>query len=243
MRYPVINTSDATAYLNSKRAGSPLDLDRLTRIKGDGPELDQAFIVDLRADLAALKSRYGTDGLRSQKKANEFEGEAARCIHLRTAATPEILADADFWLWLSVVHFGEIVEWRYGDPENGAALANYGIGARSENLLYRLWLRADIVLDELGEDRYHLCQRGQIDFYRSHLFRQGYANVRSFARALLRFQYPNPDPVAPRLKVGQIRELVKRLRRLRANLFLEILEDQECQSVIETEAMQVPATL
>ncbi|NQW49947.1 MAG: hypothetical protein HQ465_01780 [Rhodospirillales bacterium] len=105
--------------------------------------------------------------------------------------------------------------------------------------MYRLWLRAELVLDEDATDRYHLVGSGQIDFYRSHLFRQGYANARTFARALLRYQYPKADPSAPHLKVNQIRELVKRLRRLRANLFLEILGESECLSVIETEAESV----
>jgi len=96
------------------------------------------------------------------------------------------------------------------------------------------------VLDDQATDRYHLCKRGQIDFYRSHLFRQGYANARDFARALLRFQYPHADTAAPNLKVDQIRELVKRLRRLRANLFLEILDEDECRKVIEAELGAVP---
>lgn len=44
------------------------------------------------------------------------------------------------------------------------------------------------------------------------------------------------------MKVEQIRELVKRLRRLRANLFLEILDEQECSKVIEDEARRLPAS-
>ena len=226
MRYPVISAADASTYLFSRRAGNAVDLDRLVKTRGDGRDLDQAFVDHLRVDLVALKAKY-PDGLKNQRNANEFEAGAARAIHQRIAVPPQIVADPDFWLWLSVAHFGDIVEWRYGNPELGTGLANYGIGARGENLLYRLWLRADLVFDEGSGDRYHLCRRGQIDFYRSHLFRQGYANARSFARALLRFQYPHDDATSPRLKVEQIRELVKRLRRLRANLFLEILDEQE----------------
>jgi hypothetical protein len=243
MRYPILTTSDATAYINSKRSGSPLDLERLIKNRGEGSELDQTFISLLQADLAALKSRYGAEGMKSQRNANQFEAEAARAIHERVNVPSEILADADFWLWLAVAHFSDIVEWRYGNPENGTGLANYGIGARSENLIYRLWLRADLVYDEEVSDRYNLCRRGQIDFYRSHLFRQGYANARNFSRALLRFQYPHDDPTEPKLKVDQIRELVKRLRRLRANLFLEILDEQECRKVIENEVSRVPAAI
>jgi Family of unknown function (DUF6339) len=241
VRYPVMTTSDATAYLNSKRAGSPLDLERLVKSRGDGEELDQTFVGELLVDLTLLKATYGTSGMKSQKNANQFEADAARVIHERVQQPAEVVADADFWLWLAVAHFGAIVEWRYGNPDHGTGLPNYGIGARSENLMYRLWLRADLVLDEQSDDRYHLCRRGQIDFYRSHLFRQGYANARDFSRALLRFQYPHDDTTAPRLKVEQIRELVKRLRRLRANLFLEVLDEKECRSVIEDEAGRVPA--
>jgi hypothetical protein len=71
------------------------------------------------------------------------------------------------------------------------------------------------------------------------LFRQGYANARNFARALLRFQYPSADKNSPNLKIDQIRTLVKRLRRLRSNLFLEILPEEECRAVIEAEAAVV----
>jgi hypothetical protein len=235
MRYPVLSPADASAYLFSKRAGNPVDVDRLLKTRGDGEALVQNFVDGLRADLAVLKDKYPT-GLKGAKEANQFEAGAAKAIHQHVALPAEVLADPDFWLWLAVVHFGDIVEWRYGNPPAGTGLPNYGVGARSEKLMYRLWLRAELVLDDTATDTYHLCKRGQIDFYRSHLFRQGYANARNFARALLRFQYPHSDVAAPFLKVDQIRELVKRLRRLRANMFLEILEEEECKKVIETEA-------
>ena len=157
-----------------------------------------------------------------------------------------MLADPDFWIWLAVVHFPEIVEWRYRyqnrKTDTFAQFVNYGVGSKSDNLMYRLWLRAEIVLDTQAVDRYHLAATGQIDFYRSHLFRQGYANARNFARALLRFQYPNADPAEPKLKTLEIRDLVKRLRRMRSNLFLEILPEDECRTVIESEAEVVLAT-
>lgn len=241
MRYPIVTTADATAYLASKRSGTALDLDRLVKTRGDGPDLAQDFVGDLIVDMATLKARFA-EGLKSQKNANAFEARAARSIHQRVNVEAAILADADFWLWLAVVHFADIVEWRYGNPEGGTGLANYGVGARSENLLYRLWLRAELLLDDQARDRYHLCDRGQIDFYRSHLFRQGYANARGFARALLKYQYRDATDVAqPHLKVGQIRELVKRLRRMRSNLFMEILDEAECHKVIDEEAARVLA--
>jgi hypothetical protein len=237
MRYPVLTSADASTFLFSSRAGGSVDLDSLVKTRGDGPDLDQSFVEGLREALAIIRASF-PDGL-NHKDANIFEARAARAVHERIPIHSEVIADPDFWVWLAVVQFSELVEWRYGDPADGTSVKNYGVGARVENLLYRLWLRAELVLDEEAKDRYHLVGFGQIDFYRSHLFRQGYANAHAFARALLRYQYQGADPCAPHLKVAQIRVLVKRLRRLRANLFLEILAESECASVIKAEAASV----
>jgi hypothetical protein len=207
---------------------------------GSGEELDQSFVSRLREALGALRASY-PDGLKNDRERNIFEGKAAKLVHQIVPDQAEPLSDPDFWIWLAIAHFSELIEWRYGSPAHGTKGANYGIGNRSENLLRRLWLRAELALDESAKDRYHLSMAGQIDFYRSHLFRQGYANARNFARALLRFQYPHQDAAEPNLKTLEIRDLVKRLRRMRSNLFLEILPEEDCRAVIEAEAAVVMA--
>jgi hypothetical protein len=244
MRYPIITPGDATRYLNAKREGIAPDVETIVQYRGMGEDLDQWFIKPLREGLDRLCAKL-KDGLASKTDpaANTFEAKASRLVHASIPAKSEVLIDPDFWVWLAVVHFPEIVEWRYKyqnrKVDTFAQLDNYGIGSRSNNLMYRLWLRADIVFDAEAKDRYHLTDAGQIDFYRSHLFRQGYANARNFSRALLRFQYPHKDLAEPRLKTIEIRELVKRLRRMRSNLFLEILAEDDCRAVIEAEAAEV----
>jgi Family of unknown function (DUF6339) len=240
MKYPTVVAADANNHLTAKRGGDATESEAVVKVKGSGTEMDQSFVQELREALAALR-RDWPEGFKNDKERNAFEGKAARLVHAIVPAEAEVLCDPEFWIWLAVVHFPDLVEWRYGKPAEGTKLANYGIGSRTENLLYRLWLRAELVLDEQHKDRYHLADAGQIDFYRSHLFRQGYANARNFARALLRFQYPNADLAAPNLKILQIRDLVKRLRRMRSNLFLEILPEEECRAVIEAEAAVVLA--
>lgn len=237
MRYPTMSAPNAGIYLAAKRNGTPTDGDGSVIYKGSGSEFAEGFVERLRSDFAALKAKW-PEGLRNDSERNSFEGAAARLVHSVMPSEPEIQGDPEFWIWLAVVCFSDVVEWRYGNKDGGTKPANYGIGSRTENLMYRLWLRAELVLDEDHQDRYHLVDAGQIDFYRSHLFRQGYANARNFSRALLRFQYPKSDST-PKLKILEIRELVKRLRRLRANLFLEILPEKECKAVIETEAAVV----
>lgn len=246
MRYPIIMAGDAGRYLLAKRGDAPMEVDSIVQMRGAGDELDQWFVPPLRAGLERLCAKL-PEGLKSKTDpaANVFEAKASRLVHAAMPTNAEMLADPDFWVWLAVVHFPEVVEWRYRyknrKSETFAQLDNYGVGSRSDNLLYRLWLRAELVLDAQAKDRYHLAEAGQIDFYRSHLFRQGYANARNFSRALLRYQYPNADLAEPRLKTLEIRELVKRLRRMRSNLFLEILAEDDCRAVIETEAAEVLA--
>ena len=247
MRYPIITPVDATRYLNAKREGNAPEVESIIQHRGEGKELDQWFIKPLRDSLERQCAKL-PKGLSSKTDpaANTFEAKASRIVHTAIPSEPEMLIDPDFWTWLAVVHFPEVVEWRYRyqnrKSDTFAQLDNYGIGSRSDNFIYRLWLRAELVLDAEAKDRYHLAEAGQIDFYRSHLFRQGYANARNFSRALLRYQYPNVKDLAePRLKTIEIRELVKRLRRMRSNLFLEILAEDDCRSVIEAEAAVVLA--
>lgn len=246
MRYPIITAGDATRYLLALQSDAPTDMDSIVQMRGTGEELDQRFVDPLRESLQRLCDKH-PEGLKSKTDpaANAFEAKASRLVHKALPQGTEMLADPDFWVWLAVVHFPDVVEWRYRyknrKAETFAKQGNYGIGSRSDNLMYRLWLRAELVLDAEAKDHYHLVDAGQIDFYRSHLFRQGYANARTFARALLRYQYPNADLAEPRLKTLEIRDLVKRLRRIRSNLFLEILDEDQCRAVIETEAAEVMA--
>lgn len=245
MRYPTITAGDASTHLSAKRAGADTDADSVTRFKGAGDELDLSFLEPLRQALTNAMDGFPA-GIKSKSDptANSFEGVASRLVHEGVKAPTEALVDPEFWTWLAVGHFSDVVEWRYrfGKAASEAQLPNYGIGSRTDNFLYRLWLRAELVLDDQSDDRYHLAARGQIDFYRSHLFRQGYANARNFARALLRFQYPKKaNPAEAHLDLLQIRELVKRLRRMRSNLFLEILPEDECRAVIQAEAEVVLA--
>ena len=66
MRYPILTVSDANAYLSNKRGGSPIDLDPLIKARGNGEELNQSFVNELRADLSGLKAAYPS-GLRASK--------------------------------------------------------------------------------------------------------------------------------------------------------------------------------
>lgn len=235
MRYPILTSNDARQCLLAKQAGTPIDLQHFVRMRGDGPELDTTFVERLSAELAGLRRGLPSQIKKRSPVGTQFESAAAEIVHRIIPSSAEVQADQEFWVWLAVVHFASLIEWRYGADGTVADLRNYGIGSAIENFLYRLWLRADLGLDEDAADKYHLSRRGDIDFWRSHLFRQGYANTKTFAKTLIRFQYPDGSPHTPRLKIVAIRELVKRLRRARTNLVFEILDESTSMRLIDYE--------
>jgi len=240
MRYPVLKASDAALFLRARGTETQLDVHQFVRTRGNGADFDDSFVTDLRADLSRIRARFPADLKKRSALGAEFESAASEAVHKRFPVAPEFLADPDFWTWLAVVNFSDLIEWRYGTSGSAADLPNYGIGSRSENLLYRLWLRGDLGLDDTAADKYHLSRRGDIDFWRSHLFRQSYGNARTFARAFIRFQFPDDKPEEPRLKISVIRELVKRLRRARANLVFEILDEERSSELIRDELAALP---
>lgn len=235
MRYPVVKAADARMYLIARRESQQLSPENLVQIRGEGPELDLTFVNELRAGLTKLRGRF-SKLKKGGDEAAEFEAAASELVHELVPARASVIADSEFWLWLALVHFHDLIEWRYGSSQHGADWKNFGVGAASENLLYRLWLRGELGYDPVASDKYVLAKRGDIDFWRSHLFRQSYANAKAFAKALIRFQYPYDDPAQPRLKIAVIRELVKRLRRLRANLVIELLDEPSATEIIRSEA-------
>lgn len=236
MKYQVLGSAEARRCVIAKRVGTQEVPEPRSEWKGEGEEFSTSFVGPLRDELKKLQIRYGEK--RSDKDNSGFEGDAAVLVHTHVPAEPLVLSDFEFWTWLAVIHFPQLVEWRYG-AQAGADLKNYGIGARSENFLYRLWLRADLSLDDTASHRYHLTRKGQVDFWRSHLFRQGYASVPAMARALIRFQYPDELNGNPRLKIAGIRALAPRMKRLRANLMYEFLDEAACLRLLEQESKVV----
>ena len=131
MSYPVLNRSEARRRLEGDGGEET--------VKPLGPDVDWiASAALLRAKLAKLQASIGDP--KTDHGSRRFDSAASRIVHQSMLLHPA-LADAEFWIWLTVTHFKTLIQWRYGE---GADLKNYGIGGSTENFLYRLWLRGDI---------------------------------------------------------------------------------------------------
>jgi hypothetical protein len=222
MPYPTITRAEARSYLKALREGVT-DRQLISGSVDEGDHQDwDAIASDIVDHLTALSEHF---------QAGAWESEVAAYVHQHLPAHPA-LSDPEFWTWFAVRYGRELISWRYGDK---ADLNNYGVGSAGENLLYRLWLRGEIARQPDHTDPYELARVGDVDFWRSHLFRQGYGDVRVFAQALLKFQFPKAKDHKARLSIAQVRDLAKRLRRARSNLMFEVMDEPRAALFIESE--------
>jgi len=238
-QYPVIYPDDALRYLKSRQQDGSMMLEDIRRNTGSGDALSTKTLDKLRAKLLHLKNKYPTKLRAKDPRGGNFETDACAIVHSCLSELDRgILADQNFWTWLAVDFLSDILEWRFGVDGRPAQPANYGIGTRTENMFFRLWLRADLG-KEGGSVPYELAKSGDQDLWRSHLLRQGYGNARNIARALLKLQAGRltcGGKQAKRIAGGDepqgIRMLAKRLRRMRANVVFELLTPKQADTLI-----------
>jgi hypothetical protein len=227
MSYPAISRTDAKRILTSFRQGEDVThIPTINRQLGSDQDWDE--IADkLFLNLDGIRETLLEPGAADLRKFDILAGiEAHKLIPSHPA-----MADREFWTWLVIRNFIPLVVWRYGEA---ADAANFGLGGAVENYLFRLWLRADISYDSQDQS-YELAHYGDIDLWRSHIFRQSYGDSRAFARALIKFQYPDGPDGKARLKTQQIRDFAKHLKKARSNLTVEVLSEAKSTQLIERE--------
>ncbi len=165
-----------------------------------------------------------------------FEQIAAPVVHEKLKLSPSAAGDPDFWRWLSFScdgQFIEIVQARYPKALPHRFEAYLSLGSPSEpGFLRYLWLRANSVYDPKAEAPYALCDRGQSDFWTSHIVRIDYGCIPSMARAFVKFVHPEPD--TQRLNLKEYRALSKELTRRNANTLLELFQDEDAYDFIDS---------
>lgn len=236
MPYPVVSRAEARRFLIASFDGQSQSLPPV-RTMNDGAEEDWEDIAELLfAKLFELTQK--NDGQDKTIGGSAFEIAAAPVIH-QILPRHLALADPEFWTWLVIYYGKPLVEWRYGESKN---LKNFGVGGSTENFIFRLWLRAEIASDPAKPNDYSLAAIGDIDFWRSHIFRQRFTDATNFLRAWLNFQFPPEKAGKPRLKILEIRQLVSHIKRARTNLMFEIMTEERASEFIETEWAKLAAS-
>lgn len=235
MRYPALNRSKATEVLAKIRSGEEFEEDDYVVYKGEESDVNLGFINELKAELKSLKVKYPEVLSSRDEEGGKFEAEACSYVHKKFRnCPPEALSDHEFWRFICVFRFNDLVEWRHGSDESPAHLNNYGIGQTKRNVLYRMFMRAELSYDLTLDDPYSLARLGDKDLWESHIIAVNTGNVRTFVRALLKYLYPSKKNGPSLLKTLEVRTLAKLIKRLRANVFLEVYEEQRALALLHT---------
>ncbi len=193
-------------------------------------------VVEAAEHLIRLKEELLTDA-RSIVKDQKFDRAACRIIHQQLNLPLNLAAVDGFWRWLAVDKFYEIIESGHNRTSEHAGLGNFGIDSSADyGRLKILWLRADIVYDAEHDDPYHLSDRlSPTDFWESGIIRHQYGWAPNLARALVSFQYPDPDSGKGILHLTHengIRTLYKRLRQMHTTVAFEYLDDTQLADLL-----------
>jgi hypothetical protein len=217
------------------------------RIEGQEPDiniyensLEFSCEIDLNFDellnqLSKLKVGFPEHlGVKS-KDGPRFDQLAAEIIHAHLPLDSRLVGCREFWIWMSVAVFSDIIQWRHGTSTTNAHSNNYGLGNKIEGFLCRLWYRAELS-KTIGNDPYALCRKAvERDFWESGIIRPRYSSCRPLTRAFVRFQYPddrNGRPLLDPSNENGVRMLYKRIKRMQPTLTFEVLSEEAALSLL-----------
>ena len=222
--------------------------------QGDSaPEEEMVRLVKELSDLFDA-----VDGEKRELDTNRFEAKAAELMHGGLSEC-EALADPRFWIWSSVAVGSMLISRRYPfKPDDGEAgtedgadgqgelepsgnklksfipgKENFFSASGRETLFYRLWIRGRLGYVDDMKDPYELARCGDVDFWRSHIFRQMSLESENLRIEFIRFQFPDGPDGKPRLSQSKIRALIKRLRRAAANVVVDGFDRKEAKAFIQ----------
>ena len=234
MKYSALNVIHAREALLALSTGERYDFDRVEQIKGRDLEFDLSIVEDLQEAANRVMATFPAS--LGRQDAGDFESALVEPLHRTLRIDPMQAADREFWIWLSVRHFFDLVQYRHGDGERLANEANFGLRGKWDGLLCRVWFRAEIAFDSNRDDPYELAKLGDQDFWRSHVLRVRFGACRSLVKALVEFQYPDGSAGKARLKTADkdtgIRMLAKLLRRTHATRALELYARADAHSLL-----------
>ena len=265
MPYPIVTDTSARLWWNAwKESGNvqapPHPPEPETSIEGGEPDWP-TVVARLMDDLGTLydsvdgtqtaerggvvgriTKALGSRAVASTTRMTNDRFEATACVTVHKALPRDAaLADPEFWIWMATGPGLDLIRRRY--PGKGEAQIpdrlNFTSASARETFFYRLWVRAELAHDPALEDPYELARYGDIDFWRSHVFRQMSTETGPLLGAFVRFQHPDGPEGKKRLSQEEIRELVKYMRRAAANVLVEALDEQEAARFVEEQWQKI----
>jgi hypothetical protein len=239
LRYPVVRLVEAQRYVLRRQSGQ-LGVEDRPEFEEEGNSADESLLpavndlADRITDLYQSSKARFTSGLARDR----FEGSLAVQLHEQLRELPaRVLTDDDFWRYLAVRGLYEFVSWRDGQASGSPALASFGANGPRVNydcVPFRMFVRADIAFFVTGMgaqdvDLMDISSVAGTDLWRSHILRSQSSFSPGYVRLLLEHHERGVLPAAV------VRDLAKRVKRVRSNVLIETLEPEDTQAMFDRE--------
>lgn len=186
----------------------------------------------LRDSLLKLKREFPEELGQKSRAGTLFDSRAAVIIHKLLQIDDAAASRQEFWAWLSLKYFWELINWRHGGKNDFAIPENFSITKRYHGLIERLWFRAELGQVD-GKDPYKYIESAtDRDFWESGVVRRSFSSCRPVARAFVRYQFQNRTGYLHLTDPEGVRELYKRLSRIYATVALDVLDDDNAFTLI-----------
>lgn len=240
--YPVVSRNESIkAFQAVQTAVSlPADISHFTTKRASARPFPQAEVgLAVESVLALTDSEEWKAGPGGRE--DEFEAQASEVAfpHL-DALGVEALSDRDFWCWLAIGPFQELVLWRYDfSRQKSSAWMDYWFGAGGSLphrcFPYSIYLRS-VLVNACTDDpleRQKLLHVYSVDLWQSHLFAVRTSSSPGLVRAILegaladRFDHADLD------RNDVIKAVGKGVTSLRSNIVTEVLGETGCKRIFD----------
>ena len=203
--------------------------------KGSGIDITAAPLARMASELENLLNASFSGAMKKKdSRLNQFEGQASSIVHENLKDMPlEILADEDFWRYVSIVPMFAIVAWRH------ESLGNNNLGLTAGRgflrcLPYRMFIRADIAYRHSDGANYSLstAHGSMVDQWASHVLAQQYGAVPRLVQVMLsEFEAIRKRKVKKPTDID--REIAKELSQIRSIQVFEFFQsDTEITKIV-----------
>jgi hypothetical protein len=230
MSYPITTLHSLQVHISSRRDGAGLVNKPEVIFRGTGDDSFEIVRKNVLGIIDEWKKSIKIIGDNVNKK-EVLEGElSAELFRSLMSLRVTTLTDPDFWRFLSCHYFYDFIEWRDGKE---CAIASFGANANAVNfdcVPYRMFNRGLIAfgISEDAEDLEYALVPGT-DLWRSHILRVMNSLSVTMTQAIL------DRAIEKKLPTAVVREVVKRLRKNRANILFEMLSYAEALEMLDAE--------
>lgn len=240
MQYPAVTRDAARAYASARRAGRLGPTDKPTVLfRGDGAHGRALPLIEDALERIVDTFEIERAGLGAKEK-DAFEGRLVALLHPALRQLPaSVLSDRDFWRYLATFWLFDFGVWR--DGKQGAkgdtfpSDDTFGCSTSSlhpDTISLRMFNRGEVSVgcaEVGGGEPYAVAAIAGSDVWKSHILRTLNWQSPEVTRQIL-------------LKVGEgelktavVRDFIKRIRRTRANVQLDVLTATQAAELVEEE--------